>query len=286
MIAIVCAAGIGDALLMQISAAALQKLGYKTVTFSKHLPALSSWFPGFTVAEMGEPLETLRPFDAVLLQNDNTEIAKEIRRLDLPVYTFYGDYQMAKHGPLRPKRDACFNPALCMAENIAQATARLFPGANGLLDNGLVPPKHLTFGKYPKRIAIHRTSTSEVKNWPERSFDQLKARLQEDGWDPVFIDNPPFPTLADLAGFLYESRLLIGNDSGPGHLASNLGINTLIIGSSKEHLTYWRPGWRRGSVAHPPGWVNHFKLTRNNWKRFVSVNKVFKIFNKLKHDLL
>ena len=108
-IAIVCASGIGDALLMQISATALQKLGHETVTFSKHLPALASWFPGF---QFEVPNGDYDAFDAILLQHDNTAEAKRIRVLDKPVFTFYGDHQIHKHGPLRPGMDAAFDPDL------------------------------------------------------------------------------------------------------------------------------------------------------------------------------
>lgn len=290
-IAIVCAAGIGDALLMQISAAALQKLGLETVTFTKHaLP--SAWFPTSSFATTPTE-ELLRSFDAILLQYDNTATAKEIRILRKPVFIFYGDHQIKKHGPLRPGMDTTFDPTRCMAQNIAEATARLFLTDPSSLNNGLVPPSEFQFRKYPKRVAIHPVSTSPEKNWRKEGFIQLRDRLQSEGWDPVFVVPPEdaiswdkkcphLPTLADLAAFLYESGFFIGNDSGPGHLASNLGLPTLTIGSSKKHLDFWRPGWGMGKIAYPPRWVNYFKLTRKNWMNFVSVNKVFKIFNTLK----
>jgi heptosyltransferase-3 len=296
-IAIICASGIGDALLMQISAAALQKLGYETVTYSKHLLQLTSWFPGFAFAEIPihSPIESvLSSFDAVLLQNDNTPLAIRVRAMNLSIFTFFGDYHISKHGPLRPLMDTAFDPAICMAQNIALATARLFPGSERALNNGLTPPASLTFQKNPKRVVIHPTSTRAEKNWSKASFLQLANNLRIDGWEPVFIappeeadvwGSPKLSTLSDLAAFLYESGLFVGNDSGPGHLASNLGLKTLIIGPSKEHLTFWRPGWRVGEIAYPPRWVNKFKITRKKWKHFVSVNKVFKIFNKLKYLL-
>jgi ADP-heptose:LPS heptosyltransferase len=274
---------------MQISSAALQKLGHKTVTFTKHaLP--SSWFPTSLFAHSPTE-ESLRSFDAILLQYDNTETAKKIRNLRKPVFIFYGDHQIKKHGPLRPGMDTTFDPTRCMAQNIAEATARLFLTDPSSLNNGLIPPSELQFRKYPKRVAIHPISTSPEKNWKKEGFIQLKNKLQSEGWDPVFVvppeeatswDSPHLPTLADLAAFLYESGFFIGNDSGPGHLASNVGLPTLTIGPSKKHLDFWRPGWGNGKIVHPPRWVNYFKLTRKNWMNFVSVNKVFKIFNTLK----
>ena len=292
-VAIVCAAGIGDALLMQICAKALQTRGMETVTFSKHLPSLASWFPGFCFAP-NPTEEILSSFDAIVLQYDNTPRAQKIRALNKSVYTFYGDYQSEKHGALRPGQDAVFDPKLCMAENIANAVSVVFPGSTKDLANGLVAPTTLIHRAYPRRIAIHPTSSASEKNWRKTSFLHLRDLLARAGWEPVFIvppeeasawNSPTLPTLADLAAFLYESGGFIGNDSGPGHLASNLGLSTLIIGPSQSHLTYWRPGWKKGEIVYPPQWVNQFKLSRVNWKYFVSVNQVFKIFNKLKLDL-
>ena len=291
-IAIVCATGIGDALLMQISAAALQQLGHETVTFTKHaLP--STWFPNFTFEKYTNE-ESLGSFDAVLLQYDNTDMAQEIRKLSKPVYIFYGDHKIHKHGPLRPGLDTTFDPTRSMAQNISDATARLFSITSSTLHNGLVPPAQLVFRKYPKRVAIHPVSTSCEKNWSKERFLQLRDKLKNEGWEPVFIappnegaawDSPLLPTLADLAAFLYESGFFIGNDSGPGHLASNVGLPTLTIGPSKKHLDFWRPGWGKGEIVYPPRWTTHFKLTRKNWINFVSVNKVFIIFNTLKYKL-
>jgi len=291
-VAIVCAKGFGDALLMQISAASLRKIGYETVTFSSHLLELKSWFPGFAIESLGTN-PTFDSFDAIFLQYDNTEIARHIRALPKPVYILYGDYQAKKHGAFRSSMDVALDRTIPMAINIARATSHLF-SAPLSLENGLTPPPHLLFRKYPKRIILHPTSTSLEKNWPKASFFQLRDKLLQENLDPVFIappheasawKAPRLATLADLATFLYESSCLIGNDSGPGHLASNLGLPTLIIGPSAKHLALWRPGWKTGSIAHPPKWVTEFKITRNKWMNFVSVNKVFKIFNKIKTEI-
>lgn len=247
-IAIVPASGIGDALLMQICAANLQSIGYETVTFSKPMLSLVDWFPN---SQFSAERDELSHFDAVILQYDNTAKAAAVRELP-NVYNFYGDYNRDKHGSLRPGKDAVFDPSVSMADNIARATRELFPATLGTKNNGLIPLSSLTFRKYPKRVAIHTTSTSETKNWPHASFLTLRDKLAEAGWEPVFI--PLFATLSDLASFLYESGSFIGNDSGPGHLASNLGLSTLTIGSSEKHLRFWRPDWHQGAIASPlPG---------------------------------
>ena len=229
----------------------------------------------------------------MILQHDNSEIAKKIHALHsekLSIYTLYGTHLLSKHGPLRPGFDIIFDQTICMAENIAYAMQALFPEVEVDLANGLVPLKGLTRNRFPNRIAIHPTSSSVEKNWPKSSFLRLRDELSGMGWDPVFIvspseatewNAPKLPTLSDLATFLYESGYLIGNDSGPGHLASNLGIPTVIIGQCKDHLTFWRPGWLRGELAHPPSWTGKTKLTKNNWKLFISLNRVIKQFKKI-----
>ena len=292
-IAVVCAAGIGDGLLMQIAAFHLQRLGCETVTFSNPLLSLQSWFPRFPFEKqpaLAQVEERFAPFDAILLQYDNTPKAKAIRSLNKPVYVFYGSHLISKHGPLRPTLDAKFDPQFCMAENIRQGVQILFPGVEPTLENGLTPPNHLLFRRFAKRVALHPTSSSQEKNWPKVSFFKLRERLHKEGWDPVCIappeereewNSPLFATLADLAAFLYESAYLIGNDSGPGHLASNLGLSTVILGPNEEHLRFWRPGWHRCALAHPPSWVGRTKLTRTNWKNFLTVSNVYKQFKKL-----
>jgi ADP-heptose:LPS heptosyltransferase len=288
--AIVCAAGIGDALLMQIASTHLRRLGHSVVTFSNHLSQLRDWFPGCSFApqpQLDRIEEIFAPFDAIILQHDNTPKAKKIRALAKPVYSLYGAHLVSKHGLFRPEWDYLLDRNLCMAKNIQAACQVLFPGMAPLLDNGLTPLSHLLFRRFPKRIAIHPVSTSEQKNWPRSRFLHLHELLEKKGYEPVFIappdeaadwKSPTFNSLSDLASYIYESGAFIGNDSGPGHLASNLGLDTLIIGPSLEHLTLWRPGWKVGAIVHPPRWIHEFKLS---WKNFISVSQVYKSFAKL-----
>ncbi|MDE3046160.1 MAG: hypothetical protein KGJ02_05910 [Verrucomicrobiota bacterium] len=290
--AVVCAGGIGDALLMQIASHHLQKLQVDVTTFSNHLPALHEWFPKFHFTpqpSIDQIEELFAPFDAIVLQHDNTPKAKRIRSLPKPVYTLYGSHLISKHGPLRPHLDVKFDPELSMADNIRVAAQTLFP-ARATLVNGFTPLSGLVHRRHARRIAIHPTSTLPAKNWLKASFLELRDKLAKEGWDPVFVappeeaqewGSPLFPTLSELAAFLYESAFFIGNDSGPGHLASNGGIPTLTIGPSLAHLTLWRPGWHPGVIVHPPRWAHQFKLAKENWRFFISVNHIIKQFKKL-----
>jgi ADP-heptose:LPS heptosyltransferase len=147
-------------------------------------------------------------------------------------------------------------------------------------------------------VAIHPTSADSRKNWDRSKFEKLAAALEQEGYEPHFIlspkerplwldsmvNTPLFPTLSELAAFLYESGYAIGNDSMVGHLSSNLLLPTLIIADSPVRMRLWRPGWHAGAVITPPTWIPNWKflrLRRNHWRRWISVNQVATAFKTL-----
>jgi len=266
--AVLPAAGIGDGLLMQIAARHLHELGVKTVTCAKQLVGLSEWFPELEVRERVE----LEEVDGVILQHDNGLFAAKVRGMNKPVYTLFAGYVPEKHGPLKVT-DAVFDRRKTMAENVAEAMHRWFPGRPLSRDNGLRPIFGLQSRKWPRRVLLHATSSLAGKNWLKSRFLALSERLKTAGFEPVFL--PMFPTLSELAAFTYESGAFVGNDSGPGHLASNLGLPTVTVGPTAEHLALWRPGWGPNEVCHAPKWA------RTKWPYFVTVSSVFKQFTKL-----
>jgi len=162
---------------------------------------------------------------------------------------------------------------------------------------GMVPPPHLQLKLRgnTKRILIHPFSSENKRNWPLSSFVKLARRLQQDGWQPEFCSGknerpqllaevgnafptPEFATLPDFAAYIYESFLLVGNDSGPVHLASALGVPTLSIGArGKNHR--WRPDLSPGRVALP---LLKIRLGRKTiWKPFLPVWRVYRDFKIL-----
>ena len=92
--AVLCASGIGDGLLMMIAAHNLKKKGYIVTIFHNANEALS---PLFAHAHFSPypPLEhltsTLKPFDRVLAQNDNSERSWHLfkDRETLPQLSFF-----------------------------------------------------------------------------------------------------------------------------------------------------------------------------------------------------
>jgi heptosyltransferase-3 len=106
-------------------------------------------------------------------------------------------------------------------------------------------------------IAIHPGSGGLRKCWSVARFVELGHQLSTAGLRPVFVcgpverERPGF--LGALAGMevvtvdlhalpdlLRRADLLIGNDSGPGHLAAAVGTRTLSLFGSTDPMV-WRP---------------------------------------------
>lgn len=267
-ITILPARGLGDGLLFHILSHNLAKQGHTVTTVH---PTLASFGPWLT-----QSFSDLGSFDILLLQHDNSP--KSFALSQLPnVFCFYGTHVLAKHGPLKSGDFVC-DRNRTMVENIESALHQWFGISSK--DPGLAPPPGLVFRRYPRRIVLHDGSGDPAKNWPRVKFLRLSDRLRKDGYDPVFL--PQFPTLADLASFLYESGALIGNDSGPGHLASALGLSTLTLAPSRTHMQLWRPGWGPSFTLTPPPW----RWMEKRWKSFITVKSVITAFyNKIETNI-
>ena len=75
-------------------------------------------------------------------------------------------------------------------------------------------------------IAIHPFSGSPRKNWPTENFCELARRLQQFApieWCIELDGTPRIPGLYDLACWLVNASLYVGNDSGITHLAAAVG---------------------------------------------------------------
>lgn len=99
--------------------------------------------------------------------------------------------------------------------------------------------------------AIHPFSGSARKNWPLENFRALARSLP---WPVCFTAGPEeelagavrFENLYDLACWLSEARLYVGNDSGITHLAAAVGTPVLAIFGPTDPAI-WAP---RGSKVH------------------------------------
>jgi heptosyltransferase-3 len=269
--AVVCAPGLGDALILHIVSYHLSLQGHQVTTISPH--RFGKWLEGYTFASTAD----LTSFDAIFLQHDNSLESKQIQQLDKKIYTFYGGYEANKHGPLKVGFDYVSDLNKSMVDNVVLSLKELF-SMNATKDNGFRPPALLSHRKFKRRVIIHHTSGDAKRNWPLKKFQQVAAWLEKKGYEPVFI--PQFPNLEDLISFIYESAFFIGNDSGPGHIASCLQIPHLIIGRQERHMRHWRPGWKEPDLIYPPRWIPNWKGCRLRdiyWKKWITTDNVINL---------
>lgn len=298
--ALVCASGIGDGLLMMIVAHHLKKLGMHPTIFHDHAETLKGLFENHTF-QTHIPIEELEAFDTVIVENDNSKRAWDLFRLRDQGKMGHVRFIFPTKSSNFKEGDFLFNPELPVATNLSAACAALL-GSRPSKENDLTLPQG-EHGKYPKRVVIHPTSNDPKRNWRKEQFLELANLLENEGFEPVFIVSPDereewetlnvtlpsFPTLKEVAAYTYESGYLIGNDSGLGHLASNLGVTTLTISGNPKRVRLWRPDWAYGTVVTLPFPLPNFKginfrMRENHWQSFISVNKVFKAFMELTHE--
>lgn len=113
----------------------------------------------------------------------------------------------------------------------------------------------------PRGVLIHPGSGSPAKNWPIERYLELISRLRESGESvrvligEVEEERWPADVLArlsqaaslhrpgsyvELMDALIASRVFVGNDSGPGHLAAILGVPTLTLFGPTDPIR-WQP---------------------------------------------
>ncbi|PKO34141.1 MAG: hypothetical protein CVU34_08990 [Betaproteobacteria bacterium HGW-Betaproteobacteria-7] len=154
----------------------------------------------------------------------------------------------------------------------------------------LTPPASLIHRRYAQRVVISPDSAGpEKKDWTPSRFLRLGKRLRARGYEPHIVVAPKnherWQTLVDgqlpvprferidaLAAFIYESRCLIANDSGNGHLASFLGIPTITIYRKQNAHYHWRPDWAAGTVVCPR--LTLPWLSENAWKAFIPTHHI------------
>lgn len=290
---VIPAKGLGDALLMMISSHQLRSCGYAVDTFHPAFQQLSQWFPAHSFLRE-VPWEALPNYDLIIVENDNGSIVKRLTALrpKIKLSVFYPTYQATKHGTL-DHLDCKFESTLPMADNIAAGTATLLTLPQISKNNGLnTPAQPLLF---PKRVIIHPFSSQPKKNWSLTRYFKLSEELLQRGFEPLFVMSEQelneerfrgrryqaFSDLASLAKVVGESGYMIGNDSLLGHLASNLGVSTLIIADCSERMQLWRPGWKKGDVITSPRWLPNwkgFRIKENHWQKFIFVDAVLQRF--------
>lgn len=284
-IGVVCANGVGDGLLSMIVTNNLTLSGHEVTTFSSHLCQLKRWFPGKKI----EPFPIQEGFDSIFSKFDRIIVA------DHAIVKSHHDFG----NKLLILKESDFDRKKTMVENLALTCRHRLNLPYCLKSNGIVVPEELTWKKHPKRVIIHPMSTSITKNWLPEKFYFLCERLLKNGYQPAFCMSPAeqqrwskiiqgtkfllphFPTLDNLATYVYESGLMIGNDSGIGHIASCLNIPTISLFARKSYSKLWRPGWGSGSVLTPPKLLPGVRLKHKYWKHLLTVERTWRHFKKM-----
>lgn len=285
-IAFILSPRLGDSLLSMIVVHNLVRHGYQLTVFSDYLQPLQAWFPWVEILPRPAPAvakTTLQCYDLVLqafIADTLPEAQIEPARLKILEHSRYNWQQ-------KPMVDIQID--FCRYVFSLQDVVR---------ENGIQVPAHLKHRHHLRRVVIHPTSYELQKNWLPKRFMRLADQLQKRDYQPAFIVSPAerptwlqqvatpellpaFASLAEVAAWIYESGWFIGNDSGIGHLASNLGIPTITLGMRPKMLQRWRPAWAPGIVLLPPSWLIGPWLKRKLWKYFISVSRVLTAFKQL-----
>lgn len=287
-IAFICSFCLGDTLMSLVTINNFVRNGYNIEVFGDYAFALRDWFPQFKI----QPLLTkpdqhlLKEYDVVLHMYE-TVLSKDVA---------------AWHPFSITLSDSIYYIADMTMTDIQVKLCQLeFELDNVQRTNNIVPPSELEHRRYRKRIVYHPTSSLLRKNWPAKKFLKLAKILQKEGYENYFIVSPQersdwlwlqdqgiylpeFSSLSDVAKFIYQSGYFIGNDSGIGHLASNLGVPTLSIILRKGVAKQWRPTWTLGKVVLSPSWLNPRPIKEKLWKLFTRVSTVENAFYELLKD--
>lgn len=284
-VAFICSPRLGDTLISLVTVNNLVRNGCLVTVYGDYAYALRDWFPWVKIypALDVEMQQELKKYYCILHMYDS-ELSNQVKKWHRNS-TVLADsiLYLAKMSMVD------IQVALCKAELNLDDIVR---------ENNIKPQANLVQHKYKKRVVIHPTSGESFRTWPQSKFIILAKRLQKQAYKPYFVVAPSekssweFVTAEGLglfsseflgatASFIYESGCFIGNDSGIGHLASNLNIPTLSLIMRPGLARQWHPSWGKGEVVMPPWWLNPRPIKEKLWKYFVSVNRVLSGFDKL-----
>lgn len=126
-----------------------------------------------------------------------------------------------------------------------------------------------------KTIAIHAGATKDYKRWPVKSMAVLVEKIMAAGLQPMLVgagpvdeeanqeiarrlqkagvNSPPLDlcnrlSLVALGQFMNTCALMVGNDSGPFHLGSALGLPGLVLfGPTRDEI--WGPIGQQSTIV-------------------------------------
>lgn len=304
-IAFVCSRRLGDALIAMVTINNLVRRGYAVEVFGDYIYALRDWFPWVKVFPHVPYAETKIADNAYGKSRDTSYDTALLRKIFSPysvVLHMYDDdsNRLAAYLSWHPCSVALSNSPLYKSRfSMVDIQTAICRTELGLFDisreNNIRPLSHLVAHRHLRRVIFHPTSFLTRKNWPKHKFILLAQKLmrldyevsfivaqeERSEWRDVINSDIALPELASLsavATFIYESGFFIGNDSGIGHLASNLGVPTVSIILRPGVARQWRPTWADGEVVLSPAWLNPRPVKEKLWKHFVTVGMVLKKF--------
>ncbi|CAG9200091.1 Glycosyl transferase [Paraburkholderia tropica] len=285
-VAVLASHALGDTLLLMVIVRNLQRHGIEVAVFGRAAHSLRDWFPDVDI----RPLPDARQLPGVLEAWDVV-------------------LQMHAHQPV-PNVDALhprvrYVEALTedplnrpMLQRFAEFCEREFGVHDVGTHNGIVPLPGLQHRGHVRRVVIHPEASTLDKRWLPRRFLRLARRLERQGYDVAFVMSPDelnrwsepllgrfavhtFANLNDLAAWVYESGWFIGNDSGMGHLAANLGIPTLSLFRRRAVAQRWRPAWGNAHIVLPWQWVPTGRLKERFWRESLTCARVLSAFARM-----
>jgi heptosyltransferase III len=287
-------AGLGDCLLILILAENLRREGHEAVTFHPFMSQMQGWFPHLPIRPFPAHLEE---FDRFIVVYEKSEWMQQVLGECLtkyrektvvlnPIATPNCDYPYWEEGQFDGKRPFADNLVTFCQDILGIKTAKKC--------NGLTLPPDLKLRAKPKQVVIHPTSSRPGKNWPRTKFLKLAQALKRRGFDPVFMvspkercqwqEAPAFKNLEEMAECVAESGLMVGNDSGIGHLASCFGIPTVTLFKNERTADFWKPAFAPNLALTPNGWLPNLKGLRwrdHYWHWGISVRRVLRAFDEL-----
>ena len=289
-VVLLLSSALGDSLLFCIVAHNARRRGMHVSVFGDQAMLLKGWLPDLAVAptpsradlpkilsafDVVLQLHTDRPFADVSVCHPNVRVLADIPNASSPE---------------------------SMVDRLAGFCRSEWSIDNPERHNGLRAPEGLVHRRYAKRVVIHPTASTQDKCWLPSRFIALGKALRRAGYDPQFVlapheraawpaveregmGMPVFASLSDVAAWIYESGWFIGNDSGIGHLASNLQIPTLSLFMRRGIARTWRPDFGHARILIGGGFIPTGRLKERYWKYALTVGSVMKAFAQLRAEV-
>jgi len=289
-VALLLSSALGDSLVFCVIAHNLQRQGALVSVFGDQAVLLKAWLPDLDV--WATPSRAALP---ALLAGFDLVLQLHTDRPFPDVVDCHPNVRVLSHVPNAASSDA-------MASRLADVCRSEWSIGDAVRSNGVRAPEGLVPRRYANRVVIHPTASTSDKCWLPSRFIRLGKALRQAGFDPQFVlapheraawavveregmAMPAFASLSDVAAWIYESGWFIGNDSGIGHLASNLQIPTLSLFMRRGIARTWRPDFGPGKVLVGGGYIPTGRLKERYWKYALSVSAVMKAFAQLRAEV-